>query len=105
MAAAWFGLEADAAKQAASPEAPPSTARCILSLQLQAPDLAAQARFYSDVMGLRVESDAKSVRVHAGGTRMHLTQAPAGQQPVYHVAWAIPAYLLPEAKAWLAGYP
>jgi len=101
-AAAWLGLDLWAAERAAEGIAPATTARGILSLRLQAPDLPAQAHFYGKVMGFPIDRATDRLVVQTGGTELHFAPAADGERPIYHVAWAIPANLLPEAKAWLA---
>ena len=101
-AAAWLGVDLWAAEQAADVMAPATTARGILSLRLRAPDLPAQARFYGEVMGFPIDSATDRLVVQAGGTELHFAPAADVERPIYHVAWGIPANLLPAAKAWLA---
>lgn len=101
--AAWLGFDALAQVAGGRAVAPPaSTRRGILRLRLRATRLAEMARFYGQEMGFAVATSPKSLTVEAGGTLLEFEQAAEGEQPVYHIAWAIPQNKLPLAKAWLA---
>jgi catechol-2,3-dioxygenase len=75
----------------------------ITSLRLLAPDLPAQAAFYTRVLGLPlIHDDADELTFQAGATRLSFAAAPAGDQGAYHFAFNIPENQFASAKAWLA---
>lgn len=101
--ATW--LAADRLAEALSLEgaaAPDATRRGILRLRLRAPRLAEMERFYGETMGFPVSASPQRLRVEAGGTLLEFEPAADGEQPIYHIAWAVPQNQLPGAKAWLA---
>jgi catechol 2,3-dioxygenase-like lactoylglutathione lyase family enzyme len=73
----------------------------IEELTLLAPDLEAQAAFYGARLGLPVERCGEELFVSVSGSRLVFRQS-ADQLPgPYHVAFNVPADVLPVAKAWL----
>ena len=100
---AWLGLDLLAGELAASRGgAPAASRRGILRLRLKATRLAEMARFYGEVMGFAADASTRALTVEAGGTSIDFEQADDGEQPIYHIAWAIPENKLALAKAWLA---
>lgn len=75
----------------------------IISLELCAKDLEAQAKYYAGVLELPVELSAEQLNVQAGKTTLVFTQANSDFDGAYHFAFNIPANQLLAAKAWIAG--
>ncbi len=105
--AAWLGAEMALDALAAPPAKGSSnkttgTEGGILRARLLATRLDEMAAFYADSMGWPVERDGTSLHVQAGGTELHFDSASGGDEPYYHVAWAIPTNKLEAGKAWLA---
>ncbi|MEW6084785.1 MAG: hypothetical protein AB1607_09340 [Chloroflexota bacterium] len=74
----------------------------IISLELCAKDLEAQAKYYAGVLELPVELSAEQLNVQAGKTTLVFTQANSDFDGAYHFAFNIPANQLLAAKAWIA---
>jgi catechol-2,3-dioxygenase len=78
----------------------------IRELRLQAPRLGEMAAFYDGVLGFPVSRRGSALEVQAGGTRLIFDPVAEPEDPldnpVYHVAWAIPENKFAAAKAWLA---
>jgi catechol 2,3-dioxygenase-like lactoylglutathione lyase family enzyme len=75
----------------------------ITAATLQTPALAAQKRFYTEVLGLPLVAEGPDrFTVQAGQTALTFEAAAPGTQPHYHFAFNIPENKLDEAKAWLA---
>lgn len=101
--AAWLGVDLLAEEPGSrSVQAPASTRGGILRLRLKATRLAEMAEFYGEGMGFAVQPTPRGLTVEAGGTLIEFEAAAEGEQPAYHVAWAIPENQLAPAKAWLA---
>lgn len=74
----------------------------IESVELFTSELAACKQFYSQRLGLYVESeDAKSFSLRAGPSRLTFRRAEPGSTPTYHFAFNIPENRVPEAADWL----
>ncbi|UYZ64471.1 VOC family protein [Hymenobacter weizhouensis] len=74
----------------------------ILEVDLLTPDLAATARFYSEVLALPVAANEGSVAVMVGYSRLRFRAAAPGAAPFYHVAFALDFNHLLAAHEWLA---
>ncbi|MFO7168503.1 MAG: hypothetical protein DIU80_010825 [Chloroflexota bacterium] len=73
----------------------------IHELELLAPDLAAQHRFYTQVLGLPAERTDTALALQIGASRLIFRPAPAGWSGVYHFAFIIPENRYEQAAAWL----
>jgi len=106
--ATWLGaemaLDAMATPVASSDSPAPAsgTDRGILKLRLQAADLDALARFYTERIGWPISRVGSSLKVRAGGTDLRFDPAPQGTAPYYHIAWAIPSNKFEIGKLWLS---
>ena len=74
----------------------------ITQLTLLARDLAAQQRFYGDVLGLAVQTRDHAIEIAAGATTLVFEQAPTEWSGVHHFAFNIPENQFTEAKHWLS---
>jgi catechol 2,3-dioxygenase-like lactoylglutathione lyase family enzyme len=74
----------------------------ITAATLQTTNLADQKRFYTEVLGLPLVSEASDrFTVQAGATVLTWELAAPGTRPHYHFAFNIPENKLAQAKAWL----
>jgi catechol-2,3-dioxygenase len=72
------------------------------ALELQAPDLAALARFYGETLDLPIAAHGTDrLVVQAGYTQLAFAAAPPGWHGAYHFAFNIPQNQLAPAKVWL----
>lgn len=71
-------------------------------IRLNANNLAAQAKFYREVLQLPVEQNDTAVRVVVGPSVLEFRAEPAVDRPFYHFAFTIPENQLESAMAWLA---
>ncbi len=74
----------------------------IHELMLEAPDPAALAPFYGDLLGLPTCQAGDTLVIQAGATRLSFTPASPGTRPVYHFAFNIAENLFEEGRVWLA---
>ncbi|MCB1032473.1 MAG: hypothetical protein KDD47_01405 [Acidobacteria bacterium] len=100
--AAWLGIDLAVEAKVPSPiKAPKATRRGILRLRLKATRLGEMGAFYGRTLGFPIEQKPRRLRVWAGGTELVFEPAAAGEEPIYHIAWAIPENKLAQAKAWM----
>lgn len=75
----------------------------IHQLRLATHHLAAQRRFYHDLLGLPLlAAQAEQITLQVGQSTLVFTAAPDSAPAHYHFAFNIPAGQFAEAKAWLA---
>ncbi|GAB4158725.1 MAG: hypothetical protein Fur005_13750 [Roseiflexaceae bacterium] len=72
----------------------------IRRVQLGCPDLGAQYRFYAEHLTLPCSLQTDRLVVTVGRSELIFTEHP-GPTAIAHVAWNIPANMLPAAAAWL----
>ena len=75
---------------------------CITRLNLVTPDLSKLEIFYRDVMGFSVQSEEDSFCVTSGLSKIEFKVNEQYDQPIYHIAWAIPPSKFSKAKQWLS---
>ena len=74
----------------------------IREIQLQTHKLAAQRKFYIDLLQLPLVKESKHFFiVQAGTSRIKFSKAEPDEEPFYHFAFNIPENQLPDAKQWL----
>jgi catechol-2,3-dioxygenase len=75
----------------------------IKELQLLSDDLAGTARFYSEVVGLKVlHQSGEELKLVAGETQLSFHKS-LEEQPQYHFAFTIPCNKTEEALRWMNG--
>ena len=74
-----------------------------MELELAAPDIAALAAFYGQLLELPVSLTADRLTVAVGASRRGFVQSPEGQPARYHVAFDVPENQIEAAAAWLRG--
>ncbi len=70
-----------------------------LTLQTESPKRAAE--FYRGVLGLEIETTGESSLVTAGTTTIEFRESPAGERPIYHLAFNVPPNHFMDAVRWL----
>ena len=72
-----------------------------LRLEIEASNLMAQHKFYSNVLGLNCFFKRGELKVFTGTTEILFKESALKPSPFYHIAWGIPGNRLQEAKKWL----
>jgi catechol 2,3-dioxygenase-like lactoylglutathione lyase family enzyme len=70
-----------------------------LTLQTESPKCAAE--FYRDVLGVEIDATGDSSSVVAGATTIEFRESPAGERPIYHLAFNVPPNHFMDAVRWL----
>jgi catechol 2,3-dioxygenase-like lactoylglutathione lyase family enzyme len=75
----------------------------IRQLTMETLQLAGLHEFYCDILGLPLaDEDDDSFTMQAGHTEIIFKQHTGQQEPLYHIAFNIPANKIEEASAWIA---
>ena len=75
----------------------------IRTLTIEALHLDVLQEFYCDILGLAlIDEDDDSFTLQAGQTEIRVQQHMGNMEPIYHIAFNIPANKINEASAWIA---